>query len=278
MSDSNQYSFKLFFLPVGKEQIFSVFITPEGKRPRAGILYLHPFAEEMHKSRRMAALQARQFAAEGYAVLQIDLVGCGDSTGDFEEASWEKWIACVREAYTWLANETNVPIVLWGLRLGATLAANVSFQFPNIAGLILWQPVTNGESYLNQFLRIKVASDMLSSNQQQSSTKQLLKLISSGEYVEIGGYMLSPALASDIHKLLLINYYYNFPVFWLEVSNVSTITFSPASLKVINVWKSSSSKINTQLIYGEPFWNSQEIVECPDLLTQTTKAISVLLL
>jgi exosortase A-associated hydrolase 2 len=278
MSDSNQYSFKLFFLPVGKEQIFCVFITPEGKRPRAGILYLHPFAEEMHKSRRMAALQARQFAAEGYAVLQIDLVGCGDSTGDFEEASWEKWIACVREAYTWLANETNVPIVLWGLRLGATLAANVSFQFPNIAGLILWQPVTNGESYLNQFLRIKVASDMLSSNQQQSSTKQLLKLISSGEYVEIGGYMLSPALASDIHKLLLINYYYNFPVFWLEVSNVSTITFSPASLKVINVWKSSSSKINTQLIYGEPFWNSQEIVECPDLLTQTTKAISVLLL
>jgi exosortase A-associated hydrolase 2 len=276
MNDCNQYSFEPFFLPFGQELIFCVFLAPEARTPRASVLYLHPFAEEMHKSRRMAALQARQFAAEGYAVLQIDLLGCGDSTGDFEEASWEKWIACVREAYTWLYNKTNLPIVLWGLRLGATLAAHVSYQFPNIAGLILWQPVTNGESYLNQFLRIKVASDMLSSNQQQSGTKQLLKLIAEGESVEIGGYMLSPELASDIGKLLLINYYHNFPVYWFEVSNLSTQTLSPASLKVINVWNNSSRKINIQTIYGEPFWNSQEIVECPDLLTQTTKAISIL--
>jgi exosortase A-associated hydrolase 2 len=230
----------------------------------------------MHKSRRMAALQARQFVAEGYAVLQIDLLGCGDSTGDFGEASWEKWVACVREAYSWLANKTNLPIVLWGLRLGATLAVHVSNQLPNIAGLILWQPVTNGEIYLTQFLRIKIASDMLSSNQQQSGTKQLLKLISLGESIEIGGYMLSPELATDIGKLLLINYYYNLPIFWFEVSNVSTENLSPASLKVINVWNNSNKRIITQVIYGESFWNSQEIIECPGLLTQTTKVISVI--
>src|SRR5687768_8838655 len=55
---------------------------------RALVVYVHPFAEEMNKSRRMAALQARALAASGHAVLQIDLLGCGDSSGDFGDASW----------------------------------------------------------------------------------------------------------------------------------------------------------------------------------------------
>ena len=44
---------------------------------RGAIVYIHPFAEEMNFSRRMVALQARMLAAQGYAVLQIDLSGCG---------------------------------------------------------------------------------------------------------------------------------------------------------------------------------------------------------
>ncbi len=45
----------------------------------------------MNKSRRMAALQARAFAAMGFGVLQIDLFGCGDSSGDFSDARWDIW-------------------------------------------------------------------------------------------------------------------------------------------------------------------------------------------
>ena len=52
----------------------------------------------MNKSRRMAALQARAFAEMGFGVLQIDLFGCGDSSGDFSDARWDIWkqdlIAC----------------------------------------------------------------------------------------------------------------------------------------------------------------------------------------
>jgi len=51
------------------------------------VLYGHPFAEEMNKSRRMAGLQARALARAGYDVLQIDLRGCGGSSGDFGDAS-----------------------------------------------------------------------------------------------------------------------------------------------------------------------------------------------
>ena len=53
------------------------------RRAVGAVLYVHPLAEEMNKSRRMAALQARALAASGWVVLQVDLFGCGDSDGDF---------------------------------------------------------------------------------------------------------------------------------------------------------------------------------------------------
>ncbi len=72
-----------FFLPVANaqhSQRFCLFHPAQGRASGAPLLYLHPFAEEMNKSRRMAALQSRALAEHGYAVLQIDLLGCGDSS------------------------------------------------------------------------------------------------------------------------------------------------------------------------------------------------------
>ncbi len=72
---------------------------------RGAVVYVHPFAEEMNKSRRMAALQSRALAAAGFAVLQIDLLGCGDSSGDFGDASWDEWIDDVLLAVRWLRGQ-----------------------------------------------------------------------------------------------------------------------------------------------------------------------------
>jgi len=79
--------FEPFFLPASRGERFCIF-HPAAGALRGAVLYLHPFAEEMNKSRRMAALQSRMLAARGIAVLQIDLFGCGDSSGDFGDASW----------------------------------------------------------------------------------------------------------------------------------------------------------------------------------------------
>ena len=69
------------------------------------MLYIHPFAEEMNKSRRMAALQSRALAQAGYAVLQIDLLGCGDSSGDFGDATWQSWVSDVVLGCQWLRSQ-----------------------------------------------------------------------------------------------------------------------------------------------------------------------------
>ena len=92
-----------FFLQMGRGQRLAVLHTPSRHRDwRRAMVYVHPFAEEMNKSRRMAALQARALADAGWAVLQIDLAGCGDSSGDFGDADWATWVADVRTAATWL--------------------------------------------------------------------------------------------------------------------------------------------------------------------------------
>ena len=92
-----------FFLPVASGRLFCLLHRPENETPAKGaVIYVHPFAEEMNKSRRMAALQARAMAAAGYTVLQVDLLGCGDSSGDFGDATWESGIENLVEAGAWL--------------------------------------------------------------------------------------------------------------------------------------------------------------------------------
>ena len=87
--------------------------------PRGVVLYLHPFAEEMNKVRRMAALQARALASAGYAVLQLDLRGCGDSGGEFHEASWAGWLDDAELGARWLRQRhPDAPLWLWGARAG----------------------------------------------------------------------------------------------------------------------------------------------------------------
>ena len=67
-----------FFLPAAPGERFCLAHAP-AREPRGAIVYVHPFAEEMHKSRRMAALQARLLAARGWLVLQPKRSTCSTS-------------------------------------------------------------------------------------------------------------------------------------------------------------------------------------------------------
>ena len=68
-----------FFLPDARGgQRFCIHHAAQGPVRRGQVVYVHPFTEEMNKSRRMAALQSRALAGAGFSVLQIDLAGCGD--------------------------------------------------------------------------------------------------------------------------------------------------------------------------------------------------------
>lgn len=253
----------------GQKPLFCIYLVPAGSTPCAGILYLHPFAEEMHKSRRMAALQARAFAQAGYAVLQVDLTGCGDSGGDFGDASWEAWRNDAKRAHAWLAAQVSGPLTLWGLRLGASLAVAVAPELSRVSRLLLWQPVLNGEQFLTQFLRIKLASEMLSEGQAKTGTKDLLATLASGASIEVGGYLLGSAMAQQLAQLKLAEQIPNCVVEWIEVGAKAGSHITPASQRVVDAWRTAGTNIHARTILGEPFWATQEISECLALLEAT---------
>ena len=79
------------FLVHQDRKLFYVQAEPSHGDIRASILFLHPFAEEMHRSRHMVASQARALAGAGYRVMLLDLYGCGDAGGEFTDATWDIW-------------------------------------------------------------------------------------------------------------------------------------------------------------------------------------------
>jgi len=244
--------------------------------PERGVVYVHPFAEEMNKARRMAALQCVRLAAAGYAVLQIDLFGCGDSAGGIADARWSIWKDDVRAALEWLRQRGTAAITLWGLRLGATLAADVTRDSgAGIEQLVMWQPVVNGEQYLTQFLRLQLAAEMLSAGASQSGVGELRAALARGESLEIAGYELHPELALAIEGLKLMEI---LPavrrVHWLEVTAQPEPRISPASQRVLEAWRTTDFAVHAAAVSGEPFWSTLEITECPALLDATDAAMS----
>lgn len=190
-----------FFLPVDGSERFCLLHAPQGDL-KGSILYLHPFAEEMNRSRAVVARQARAFAAAGYAVLQMDLYGCGDSAGDFGAATWVRWRADVHAAIRLLQARFDGPLCLWGLRSGALLASEVACELATDLALLLWQPVLTGKQHLQQFLRLSLAAEMLA-GKAQGGTEALLAQLDAGQTVEVAGYTLAPALAQGLSASVL---------------------------------------------------------------------------
>lgn len=262
-----------FFLDAEPGARFCLYHLPmPGVECRGALIYVHPFAEEMNKSRRMAALQAREFAACGYAVLQIDLFGCGDSSGEFAEARWEIWKQDLAAAHAWLRRTTQAPVSLWGLRLGALLALDFAGEFKDeIRSLLLWQPVLRGEVFLTQFLRLQLAADMLAGQAQgESGTRALRGKLQAGEHVEIAGYTLAPALA---HAIDAANAASLAPpgcaVHWFELMQEPNRPLPPLAARQVAAWQQSAVNLTLHQVQCSAFWLSQEVVECPELLTAT---------
>ncbi len=110
---------ELFFLAGSRGALFAVYHPPAaGMTSRSGVLCAPPFAEELNKSRRMIAQQARRLAAAGFGVLIPDLYGTGDSAGDFGDARWEIWREDLARCAVWLRQRGHESLILWGVRLG----------------------------------------------------------------------------------------------------------------------------------------------------------------
>ncbi|MFB9243740.1 hydrolase 2, exosortase A system-associated [Massilia antarctica] len=271
-----------FFLQTDLGQRFCLFHPPAGPHCHGAVLYVHPFGDEMNKARRMAALQARALAAQGYGVLQLDLYGCGDSSGEFAEARWDIWKDDLAAGCAWLSARLSAPLSLWGLRLGALLALdyahdNAQHARHPLAQLVLWQPVQNGATFLTQFLRLLTANAMLAEggdtkkSDKSTGTAALRATLLGGEMLEVAGYDIAPALAvaidsKDAARLAPLTC----PVHWMETSAAAERPLTPAVLRLAEAWRAAGVDLHLQQVSCTPFWSTQEIAESPELLAATS--------
>jgi len=268
---------QVFFLDSsqGQGQRFCIYHPARGST-RGRVLHIHAFAEEMNKSRRMAALQARQLATAGFAVLQIDLFGCGDSAGDFGQAGWQDWLADLHQAKTWLDArcDQTTPLWLWGHRAGCLLACELAAQIDDmICNFLFWQAPANGRMLLQQFLRLKLAAG-LADGSGAAAMAALKAQMAAGEVVEIAGYGLSPALASGLEQAGLTP-----PAgkrghaIFLELSSQEGEEISPALALAAQRWLAAGLRVQTHRILGPSFWQTNEIEDAPALLSAGLQAL-----
>lgn len=267
-----------FFLKADHGTRYCLYHSPQSTHECKGaLIYIHPFGDEMNKARRMAAMQARSFAASGFGVLQIDLFGCGDSSGEFREARWDIWKRDLEIAKEWVEDRTEAPIGLWGLRLGALLALDFAKNsLQAIQGIVLWQPVTSGESFLTQFLRLQLANEMLAGDKEKKGGTSILRnALAAGKTLEVGGYELAPELAATIDGLkaaeLIVK---GTRIHWFEVVAEDGRNLPPSAKKTVNIWEQHDVDLHTHLVTCLPFWATQEISECAQLVAATTKTYS----
>ncbi len=267
-------SFDAFYLPALSGQRFCLLHQPDAQISRRGaVVYVHPFAEEMNKSRRMAALQAKAMAAAGYAVLQIDLHGCGDSSGDFADATWESWVSDVSLAWNWLQQRYDSDLWLWGLRTGCLVACEAAARISTPSQLLFWQPVLSGKQFLQQFLRLKIASEMLGGDS-KGLMDCLREQLAQGESVEVAGYQLSSDLASGLEKAELTLPEQSKRIEWFELSGKPDGSLSPAASMRVEKWQSAGAKVRGATVYGSAFWQTAEITECTALIDASLLALS----
>lgn len=265
------------FLAHGAAARFALYHAPAAPC-RGAWLYLHPWAEEMNKARRAVALQARALAAAGWAVLQLDLHGCGDSAGDFGDASWDSWRADVALGLDWLQHTVGPQLPqapgLWGLRLGALLALDYAARPAGQAPgqLLLWQPVLQGASHLTQFLRLRLAAQMLGEDKggAEQGTAALRASLAAGEALEVAGYTVAPALAGALDALDASRLAPPCPTLWLEVTASAGRPLPPLAQRVLQGWQAAGSDCRAHTVAGPQFWATQELAEAPALLAATS--------
>ena len=265
---------EVFFSPCESGQRFCLFHPARNyKTARGAVIYVHPFAEEMNKARRMAALQARAMANIGFDVLQLDLLGCGDSSGEFADATWQAWQGDIVAGHLWLRTRSQAPLTLWGLRAGCLLAANVATKLPERPNFVFWQPVISGKLHWQQFMRLKMAAE-LPSGRAKGVTEQLKQQLSAGQAVEIAGYTVSPDLADGLQNAeLQPPVECSGRVAWLELSTREDTTIAPVSQKCIAQWRVAGFTVDAKVVRGPGFWQTTEIEEAPELLEATVAVL-----
>lgn len=251
------------------------YFPPAAQHPPQGdILFVPSFAEEMNRCRAMVCMQAQALADQGHGVLVMDLFGTGDAPGEFEQADLDAWMADLAAGVRWLREHGQGCRTVWGVRLGALLAALLARQVEGIDRLLLWQPVLSGKTFWTQFLRIRIASEMGRADGVKT-TEALRQLSVRGEVVEASGYRVGPRLAVQLDGLQMPQgaLLAGREVHWFEVLASEETSVAPVNKACVEKMQAAGVPVTTASVVGPAFWQVHERDVAPELIAATLASV-----
>lgn len=131
--------------------IFAWIHRPADGLAAGAVVLCPPLGREHLSAYRALRLLADRLASVGLLALRFDYRGTGDSAGGAAEAGQvAAWSGSVAEAAGFAARAGAGPLMLVGLRLGATLAVEAMSQIEHLDALVLWDPCPSPAVFLRE--------------------------------------------------------------------------------------------------------------------------------
>lgn len=197
--------------------------TPLAIAP-AAVVFVHPFMEERQDAHPFLRSLATQVSARGLWAMRFDLHGCGDSEGEWEDATIASWLDDIRAACDFVKAQSGVErVILCGLRFGATLASLADVGEPR-APLVMIQPVVKGVAYSMDLLRAYLAAEMVLTRKAGLTRDALIERLRLGQTVNVFGYHLTAAQFDGMRAIDLSRSLASYPARSLVIDVVKTPT------------------------------------------------------
>jgi exosortase A-associated hydrolase 2 len=198
----------------GGHTLRGIIHRPAETPPAAGMVFVHPFAEEKKCSHRTLVETARRAAAIGCASLRFDLRGCGDSDGRFGEATLDGWRADLWAAIATAKRALDCDrLGLLGLRLGATLAAEAAEEDVTLGFLVLWEPIVDGRRYLSLTMRRSMMRKKLTAHEGGNGAGAPAdeEPDETDAVIDLDGYLVPPGTQEEMVEIDLLSAAKAFP-------------------------------------------------------------------
>jgi uncharacterized protein len=182
-----------FYFGDSREPLYGIYHPPRGRTVNSlGVVLCYPMGIEYMRSHRAFRQLTNLLTRAGVHVLRFDYFGTGDSAGEPEQSSLQRWLADVDHAIEELKATAGLSrVALAGLRFGGTVACLATTRRDDVDRVVLWDPVVRGDAYLQELLEhaeIPAAAGALRNGWPRAT-------------VGVGGFPLTEAQRTEIAAL-----------------------------------------------------------------------------
>lgn len=182
-----------FFGPPG-DQVFAIYHPPSGVGSSELVVICPPLFSEYMRTHLALRELAISLAERGRHVIRLDYRGTGDSARELDDVTVADWVADIVHAVDEGRELTGSRATcLIGVRAAALLACRAARSIPDLAQVVMWDPVLSGPAYLEA--RRALQRTLLSQNPHITRGD---RAAAANDYA---GYPLSPRMVAELGAL-----------------------------------------------------------------------------